>query len=101
MVTAVMTVPVMIMTGVTDHTIDRTHRAADTRADRAAHHTADRPGCAIAAIRAFLRAADDALRMPGQRCGEQHQERQGRSPRKDPMRRLDGGCECFHFRLSC
>ena len=59
--TAAAAVPVMPRQS--EHAVDRAHRAANTRADCSAHHSADRTGVATALTRAFLRAADDALRM--------------------------------------
>lgn len=73
MMAAVMIVTAaMIMTGPADHAVDRTHRAADTRADRTADDATDRPRRPVAAIGSLFSTTDDALRMPGQRRGEQH-----------------------------
>jgi len=72
-----MTPMVIVPIGSADHAIDGTDRTADTGADRTTHNAADRARRTIAAIRAFFSATDDALRMPGQRCCEQHQKRQG------------------------
>ena len=47
-----------------EHALDGAHRAADAGADRATDHTADRTGDPVTFLRAFLRAAHDALRMP-------------------------------------
>ena len=109
--TAVMIMPAVVMVArPANDTSDPTHDAADARADRTAHDPADRSRRAITAIRAFLRAADDALCMPGQRCGEQHQKRQGRCPRKGSFRRIGGGWAsrtrrkgsvCIGWRGSC
>ena len=101
MAAMIMAVPVMMVARAPNHSVDRTHRAADTCTDRTAHDTADRAGRTITAIRAFFGAADNALGMPGQRRSKQHQKCQGGSPCKGSMRRLDGGGDCFHFRLSC
>src|SRR3569623_1386075 len=94
MAAMIMAVPVMMVARAPNH-------AADTCTDRTAHDTADRAGRTITAICAFFGAADNALGMPGQRRSKQHQKCQGGSPCKGSMRRLDGGGDCFHFRLSC
>ena len=59
------------------HTFHTTDRAADTRADRAADDATHRSRRAVTAIGTLFRATDNALRMPGQRGGKQHQKRQG------------------------
>ena len=100
MVTAVVAVTV-IVARMANHAVDRAHRAADTCTNRTAHDTTDRACGAVAAIGTFFRTADDALCMPGQRSGEQHQKRQGGGPCKGSICRLNGGGDCFHFRLSC
>ena len=46
-----------------EHAIHGAHRAADAGADRAAHDRADRTRRAVAFTGAFLRAADNTLRM--------------------------------------
>ena len=66
-------VPVMLRNS--EHAIDRAHRAADTRADRSADDGADRTGVTTALTRAFLRAADDALRMSEMRDRQQGRAR--------------------------
>jgi hypothetical protein len=96
--TAVMRMPAVVMVArPADDASDPTHDAADARTDRTTHDTADRPGRTIAAIRAFLGTADDALRMSSQRCSEQHQKRQGRGPCKGSIRRFGDGGDCYHF----
>ena len=98
-VTATIITPIVIVpTRPADHAINGADRTTNTRANRTTHDTADRPCGAIAAMCTFFRAADDALRMPGQRRREQHQKRQGRGPRKSSIGRLNGGGHSFHFR---
>jgi hypothetical protein len=98
-VTAAMITPIVIVpTGPADHAINGANRTADTRTNRTTHDAADRPCGTIAAMYTFFSAADDALRMPGQRRREQHQKRQGRGPRKSSIGRLNGEGHCFHFR---
>jgi hypothetical protein len=53
------------------HAVHRAHRPADTRAHRAADDGTDRAGVAAAFTRAFLRAADDTLRMSNMRDRQQ------------------------------
>lgn len=97
-VTAAMITPIVIVpTGPADYAINGADRTTDTRTNRTTHDAADRPCGTIAAMYTFFSAADDALRMPGQRRREQHQKRQGRGPRKSSIGRLNGGGHCFHF----
>ena len=58
-----------------EYAIHRADRTADTGADRAAHHGADRTRRAAAFAGAFLRAADDALRMAEMGYGKQGQDK--------------------------
>lgn len=79
MVMATMMVMAAVIPAVRDaqHALDAAHRAADARANGATHNAADRAGRTIAAISTLFRAADNALRMPGQRGCQQHQKSQG------------------------
>ena len=62
-----------------EHAVHGADRAADAGADRAADDGADRTGRAAAFAGAFLRAADDALRMAEMGDRQQGQrERRGR-----------------------
>ena len=58
-----------------EYAIHRADRAADTGADRAADDSTDRTRRAAAFAGAFLRAADDPLRMTEMGYGEQGQDK--------------------------
>jgi len=59
-----------------EHAVDGAYCPTDARADRAANHPADRTGCPATFVRAFLRAAHDALCVSDSRNGEKrHRKR--------------------------
>ena len=60
-----------------EHTSHRAHGAADTGADRTANHATHGTGNPVTFARAFLGAADDALRV-GELRDRQQGERDGR-----------------------
>ncbi len=57
------TVAIVAMVGNTEHTLDRTHRAADTGTDGAPNHAAHGAGDPVTFVGAFLGAAHNALGM--------------------------------------
>ena len=57
-----------------EHALDGAHGAADTGADRATHHAADRAGDPVAFPGALLRAAHDALGIAELRHREQRED---------------------------
>ena len=69
---------VPVMPGHAEHAVHGAYRAADTGADRATHDGTDRTCGAVALTRAFLRTADDALRMAGMR--DRRQQSRARPP---------------------
>src|ERR1700759_103685 len=73
------------------------HRAADTRSDSPAHHSADRSGRAAALADAFLGSADDALRvaMMGNR---KHGQGKCRSREVEPSWRAGRQRQCPDLR---
>jgi hypothetical protein len=81
-----------------EHAINGTHGAADAGADRAANHAAYRTGGPVALIRAFLRTADDALRMPELGDREQRQS-DGRNGKTKPDGQTGGQSQCLDLRL--
>jgi hypothetical protein len=89
---------IMTPIGNPEHAINGTHSAADAGADRAANHTAYRTGGPVAFIRAFLRTADDALRMPELGDREQRQG-DGRNRKTEPDGQTGGQSRCLDFRL--
>ncbi len=62
--------------GNAQHALHATNGSADTCADGATDHAADRPGCALTAIRTFARTTDDTLRMSGERDRKHRQKRE-------------------------
>lgn len=67
-----------VMAWQSEHAIHSAHRAANASADRATHDGTDRTRGAVALTRAFLRAANNALRMAGMRDHRQQHQRDGR-----------------------
>src|SRR5258708_32004595 len=63
--------------GNTEHALDRAHGAADAGAYRTADHTTHRAGDPVTFVGAFLRAAHDALRVPGMGHCEQREDNGG------------------------
>ena len=56
-----------------EHTVDGANRSANAGADRSADQPADRAGGPIAFVGTFLRAAHDALGVPGMRDRERRE----------------------------
>ncbi len=67
-----------VMPWQSEHAIHGAHRAANAGADRATHDGADRTCGAVAFTRAFLRTANNALRMAGMRDRRQEGQRNSR-----------------------
>jgi hypothetical protein len=67
-----------VMPGQSEHPIHGAYRAANTGADRATHDGTDRTCGAVAFTRAFLRTANNALRMAGMGDRRQQSQRDGR-----------------------
>src|ERR1700688_805278 len=61
---AAVAMTIVAMIGNAEHAVDGTDCAADACTDCAADHRTDRTRRAAALARTFLRAADDALRVP-------------------------------------
>src|ERR1700722_14243907 len=68
---------IMTAVGNTEHAVHGAHRAADTSADCAANHAADRTGNPVTLVGSLLGAANDALRMPELGDREQDERQSG------------------------
>src|SRR5204862_5973132 len=66
-----------------EHTPDRAHRAADAGSDRPTDYATDRTGDPVTLVRAFLRAAHDALGVADVRDRQQRED-EGRSREAEP-----------------
>src|SRR2546421_1802960 len=66
-----------------EHTPDRAHGAADAGSDRPTNYATDRAGDPVTLVRAFLRAAHDALGVADMRDRQQRED-EGRSREPKP-----------------
>ena len=82
--------------GNAEYAVHRADGAADAGSDRSANGAADRTGNPVAFIRALLRAAYDALRMPDMGDREQR-ERECRTRKIKPRGRTGWQRRCSDF----
>jgi hypothetical protein len=92
------TVTAIAAIGNTEHAINGTHGAADTGADRAANHAADRTGGPVTLIGSLLRAADDALGM-GELGDREQRQSDGRNGKTEPDGQTGGQARSLDLRI--
>jgi hypothetical protein len=105
MTMTIVALPVMVVTmraaiGDAKHALHAANHATDTRADRAADDASDRARRAITLISAFARAADNTLRVSGER-GRKHDQKRKGPEQASLLRDIRGKNRCFHHPVSC
>jgi hypothetical protein len=90
--------PVVAVIGNAEYAVDGANRTSDAGADRAANHGAYRTRCAAALTCAFVRTADNTLRVPWMRHREQC-ERYRRNGKMEPRRQTVRRRRCLDYGL--
>jgi hypothetical protein len=101
----IVALPVMIVTmraAIRDakHALHTANHATDTRADRTTDNASDRARRAVTLISTFARAADDTLRVSGER-GRKHDQKRKGPEQASLLRDIRGKNRCFHHTVSC